>query len=146
MDMRQEELTNASEKIGPVAGLTRSLAEMISDIFEIADLQAQLTREDLRKALPKARHLLLIATTCALMLIGTLPVLASGVSGMVASEWGWKRWQADTIVGLSLVLIATLGETIAILYLLKLGSLFSQSRAELANNLAWLKSLFHIPS
>ena len=132
---------NGKAKPGPVAGFATQAASVAGTAMELAELQVQLVKADAKQAASDATSSVAIIFAGACALLGALPVVVLGLASMLDELTGLNAWQSQLIVGFCVVALAAIVILTTLRSLQKMSSQFERSRRELAENIAWLKSV-----
>lgn len=125
--------TQMPDVAGSVSGLTH-------DMIELAELQTQLLRLDLKKSTQKTRTCLILAVIAVCLLLASLPVALVALAALLVEQLEWSQSAAlgvATLVGLVLA-----GIFAGAAYGIVRSGLISieRSRDEFNRNVAWIKS------
>jgi hypothetical protein len=132
---------NGKAKPGPVMGFANQAASVASTAMELAELQFQLIKADAAKATREAVAALVgtVAGICALL--AGLPIVALGMASLLDDLTMLNAWQSQLLVGVLFVIAAGAVVAISLRSLQKTTAQFDRSRRELAENVAWLKTV-----
>ncbi|MDB5353141.1 MAG: hypothetical protein JWN86_4388 [Planctomycetota bacterium] len=124
------------------AGVFGNLAELGSDIANLAELQVKLTAVDLQTSLRRAVVPATMLATGLVVLLAALPIALIGASELLADVLvlAHRGWAYVIVAGIALVLTIVL----ALISLPRLRRSFDNlvnSKEELERNVAWIKTV-----
>jgi uncharacterized membrane protein YqjE len=124
----------------PMPDVAGSVSGLTHDVIELAELQTQLFKLDLKKSTQKTRTCLILAVIAACLLLASLPVGLMALAALLVEQLEWSQSAAlgvATLVGLVLA-----GIFAGAAYGIVRSGLISiqRSRDEFNRNIAWIKS------
>lgn len=148
-DVKQEvnphEVNGHHRRSSPVVGFANQAANVLGDMLELVELQAQLAKADAVKASGAATRPtgLLIVGICAAL--ASLPVLTLGVATLLDELTFLNGWQSQLLVGAVVALIGVVTVYYSVRRLRRVALQFRRSADELAKNVAWAKVVVRSP-
>jgi hypothetical protein len=137
----EDKVNGVHSATSPVTGIAQSLAALAGDVVELTELNVRLVREDAKLAGQKALSPAIWLTVGIALLVACLPVLGFGLASCLAEFSGWKLWIAQLLIG-AIMGAAAVGICVyALLSIRRAGAQFGRSTKEIANNVAWIKSV-----
>ena len=127
------------KKDGPIQNVTNRFASIVSDGMDLASLQADLVKRDLensRKRIGRMGILFVLAIGC---LFTGLPILADSCAGLLASNFFWSDWFSKMVVGVGLLVIATVATMLGLKIIRESAQALRPSISELRSNIHWLR-------
>lgn len=121
------------------AGVRDGVGELLSDIVELGELQAELAMVDARESMQKAVAPVVLLVVGAVLGLGAVPVLLLALGEALHEFGGLERTWSYLISG---AVGAALAGLLAWLGYRKVGDVleaFNRSRAELSENIRWVK-------
>jgi hypothetical protein len=140
---RQETVRERDERSPDVARVGGDIGELVENISTLVELQAQLLSVDLKSMVQRAIAPAVLGVVGLVLLLGTIPVLLSGIGWLLVEEAGWSTGPALlAVAGIAIVVAAAMCVAAALL-LKNITSAFDRSRAELTENIRWIKAAFN---
>lgn len=127
-------------EVGPIRGVTDGASSILSDAFDLLELQTRLLLVDSQECLRKAKYAALGLIITLAVLIASLPVVALGLAHLLAWATAWPLWVNLLMVG---VLFSASGVALGFWCTKRLlGSLsaFRSTMDEAEENLRWLRN------
>lgn len=129
-----------SPDVGRVGG---DIGELVENISTLAELQFQLLSIDLKSMAQRAIFPAVLCVVGLVLLLGSIPVLLSGVGWLLVEEAGWSTGAALlTVAGVAIAIAIALSVTGALL-IKNITSALDRTRAELTENIRWIKAAFN---
>jgi hypothetical protein len=117
-----------------------SFSGLAHDAIELAELQAQLLKLDVKAAARNGRTGLVLGTVGVCLLLGCVPVALLALAEVFVAQYGWSR-AGSLGVAAAIGLVLSAGAGAAAWYRLRRGlASLQRSRDELNRNIAWIKS------
>ncbi len=141
---QKSQVNGASHRRSPVAGFAGQAAHVVGDLLELTELQARLAKADARLVISRCVRPLVILLIGLAAALASLPVLTLAGAGALQQWAQWPAWQAQLLIGgiVSSVAVAAIGLSLSAIRRATLQ--FERSATELANNIAWLKSVLRV--
>jgi len=121
------------------AGVRNGVGELLHDVVSLAELQTQLLAVDARECVQKAQLPLVLVVAGATLALGAIPVLLLSLGEALVLWLSWERAAAYFVAGL----IGVIGGAVTIYVGWRQSAailaVFDRSRAELAENIRWIK-------
>jgi len=124
--------------------VARGVGELGADILQLVELQGQLVKADLAIAFGKIVRPLLCIAISMLFVIASVPLVLVALAEAIVQFAELDRMWAYLIVG-GVTLVAAGISILLTINGLKHFTAFETSRAELANNLRYLKTMWKAP-
>lgn len=137
----EAEVRGDSRRQSPVASFAGKAANVVGDMLELAELQAQLAKADTGAAIRRAIRPLAFLLLGSCGAIACFPVLVLGIASCVDAMTILNSWQSQLVVAGVGVLLASLTVWIAARRFLTSLRPFRRSADELAKNLEWIRSV-----
>lgn len=123
-----------------VNGLGQGVTDLVGDVIELSELQVQLLLIDLRDASQRAAAPVGVALGGAILALGAVPVLLSGIAWVIVHSAGWSEGLAWSVTGACALVIA--GTMLWWGWRTAKASVqtLTRSRTELFENLCWIRN------
>lgn len=121
------------------AGVRNGVGELLHDVVSLGELQAQLLAVDARESMQKAQSPVVLLLGGAALALGAVPVLLLALAEALVLLLDWERALAYLVSGLigavvgGVLVFAAWRQAAAVL------AVFDRSRAELSENVRWIK-------
>ena len=129
----------------PTKAVARGVGELGADILQLAELQAQLAKEDLAVTARGMVKPAICVAVSAVFAVASLPIVLVAVAELIVQYTELTRGWSYLIVSLA-TLVTSLAAIFASRGMFQGFSTFDRSRQELTNNLQWLKTMWKKPS
>jgi len=121
------------------AGVRNGVGELLHDVVSLGELQAQLLGVDARESMQKAQAPLVLLLAGAALALGAIPVLLLSLGEALTLLLHWERAVSYLVSGLVGVVIGAGLLYVAWQKASAVVAVFDRSRAELAENIRWVK-------
>lgn len=130
----------------PTVAVARGVGELGTDILQLAELQAQLAKEDLAVALREIAKPIILISSCGVLALASLPVMLIALGELISQHLGISRGWSFLLVSLLVLTLSSIAIFLIARRMFQGFRIFARSRQELANNLQWLKSIWKLPT
>lgn len=138
--VRQASEVNGNDHSSPVQGVARGAASVMSDALDLAQLQAQLLRADLKDAERSIQSSFVTSVIAIGLVISGLPVLAFGLAHTLAWLVKWPPWICELVTGAVFVGTAIVLLQMSLKWVGEGLKTFKNSYHEFLANVQWLRS------
>ena len=121
------------------AGVRNGVGELLHDVVSLGELQAQLLAVDARESVQKAQTPIVLLAGGATLALGAVPVLLLALGESLVLWLQWERAAAYLVAGLVGVVVGGATVYVAWQQTGAVVAVFERSRAELAENIRWIK-------
>ncbi len=125
----------------PVSKFTDASANIAVDLVELAELQSELLKADIRQAGESAKVTVMLLMISLAMGIASLPVIAFGIASVMSTQFNIPTWAAQLGVGCILLVSSLITLLLVSNSMHSLLSHFRPSSSELRKNFEWLKQI-----
>ncbi|MBX3436927.1 MAG: phage holin family protein [Planctomycetaceae bacterium] len=132
----------------PPAGtaLRQNIAVLAHDVITLTELQAQLFTIDLRETWQRSLVPLGMLLGGTILALGAIPVLLLGIGWVLVRQAGWSEGAAFATTSGGTLLVAAIAAWVGWQALKSALATLLRSKAELTNNVHWIKSALKQPS
>ncbi|MCA9009706.1 MAG: phage holin family protein [Planctomycetaceae bacterium] len=123
--------------------LGTNIASLVRDLARMSDLQLQLLSLDLRQFWASARIGLSVSLLAAITILSSLPVLLSGIAGLLEQVTAWSPEMCQLALGAGMTLGGACVMWFAVKRVGNAAKSFKRSQEELAQNLKWVREVLH---
>ncbi len=141
---QKTQMNGTTHRRSPVAGFAGQAANVMGDLLELSELQARLAQADARLVVSRCVRPAVVLLLGLAAALASLPVLTLAVSGALQQWSQWPAWQAQLLVGGLASLLAVVAIVLSLSAIRRATLQFERSATELANNIAWLKSVLRV--
>ncbi len=132
---------SSQQRRSPIAGVISSATDVAGDFIELAELQIELARSDVKQFTAQSIASVVAMLVASVTLLACMPVALFGLADALSKHFSFD-------VGLSRLAVGTAGAMLAMVVLIVCGlrlrkglSSFRQSHEQLQNNVSWLKDV-----
>lgn len=141
---QKSQVNGASHRRSPVAGFAGQAAHVMGDLLELGELQTRLAKADARLVVSRCVRPMVVLLVGSAAALASLPVLTLAGSGALQQWTQWPAWQAQLLVGGLVSLLAIIAIVWSLSAIRRATLQFERSATELANNIAWIKSVLRV--
>ena len=134
---------NAEVEASERRPLGTNIASLVRDLARMSDLQLQLLSLDVRQFWSSARIGLSVSLLAAITILSSLPVLLSGIAGLLEQVTSWSPEICQLALGAGMTLGGACVMWIAVKRVGNAAKNFKRSHEELAQNLKWVREVLH---
>ncbi len=131
---------NGKARNGPMQGVARGAASVLSDALDLAQLQTEMLKSDLKAAQTSMKSTMVNTVLGIGLVISGLPVLAFGIAHTIAWCFGWPPWICELAVGAVFLIVAVTLLQFSARSVMDGISTFRNSHRELKANIQWFQS------
>jgi hypothetical protein len=134
---------NERERSPDVTRVGGDIGELFDDISTLVELQFKLFGVDLKAAAKRAVAPIGLAAFGLVFLLGCVPVLLMGIAWVLVEQAEWSTGPALLAAAGAAALLGGASMAVGGLLLRNAGSTLDRSRAELSENIRWIKAAFN---
>ncbi len=146
VNLKNQALNGNVENVSPLRGFFGQAGEVASSAIELAELQLKLVKADAAKAVTQSVVPMIMVSLSIGLSFASLLLLLFGVAHGIEYAFELPTFAAQLIVGGAGIVIALCVVAVARSRLKQKSSPFQRSSDELAQNISWLKTIFHSAS
>ncbi len=125
----------------PIQAVSSSVSMLFDNAFELAELQLEMARCDLRSFSRKAMHVAWLLPVALGLLLAGLPVLGFAIAGTLVATTSLSMTSAQWIVGAGFIVLALILAGLGAWIGLRASRSFRRSQRELERNIRWLRQM-----